>query len=122
MPWACCRPDLTGGTMYFPRLSSRHVLRAAAGAAVALSVVASAMAANADGKSPATAMPLSGIATGSLTGSTAGAYDYFTFNYPGDGSIATISFSVTPNDPVTMSSFGVNVYQGSTLLASNNAG
>jgi hypothetical protein len=79
------------------------------------------MAANADGKSPATAMPLSGIATGSLTGSTSGAYDYFTFNYPGDGSIATLNFSVTPNDPVTMSSFGVNVYQGGTLLATNNA-
>src|SRR5689334_17258231 len=96
--WRC---DLTGGNMDLPRLSPRHILRSVAGAVIALSVVTSAMAANADGKSPTTAMTLSGIVTGSLMGSTAGAYDYFTFPYAGDGSIATINFSVSPNDPVT---------------------
>jgi hypothetical protein len=79
------------------------------------------LAANADGKSPTSALPLTGIATGSLTGSTAGSYSYYTFDYPGNGSVATLSYSVSPNDPVTISSVGVNVYQGGTLLATNNA-
>jgi hypothetical protein len=83
--------------------------------------VSAALAANADGKSPTSALPLTGIASGSLTGSTSGAYDYYTFNYPGDGSIATLAYSVAPNDPVTISVTGVNVYQNGTLLATNNA-
>jgi hypothetical protein len=107
--------------MHVPRVTPGRIVRSAAGAIVALSLVTGAMAANVDGKSPSTAMPLSGIATGSIAGSSAGAYAFYTFNYPGDGSVGTLSFTISPNDPLTDSVVGVNLYQGSTLLTSGNA-
>jgi hypothetical protein len=79
------------------------------------------MAANADGKSPNSPLPLSGIATGSVSGTTAGAFAFYSFDYPGNGSVGTLTYTVSPADPVTASVVGVNLYQGSTLLNTGNA-
>jgi hypothetical protein len=106
--------------MHVPAVTPGRIARSAAGAIVALSLVTGAMAANADGKSASTALPLSGLATGSIAGSSAGSYAFYTFGYPGDGSTGTLSYTISPNDPVTDNAVGVNIYQGSTLLASGN--
>jgi hypothetical protein len=95
--------------------------RIALGALVALALVAGVSAANTDGKTAATAMPLTSIASGSITGSTTGAFSYYTFNYPGDGSVGTLTISITPSDPVTEIVVGANLYQNGTLLANMNA-
>jgi hypothetical protein len=107
--------------MPIPRLFNGYVARIALGALVALSLIAGVSAANADGKSPASAMPLSTIASGSLAGSTSGSFSYFTFNYPGDGSTGTLTLSITPSDPVTEGVVGTNLYHNGTLLATMNA-
>ena len=104
--------------MKYPRISTGRIVRSAAGAVIALSLVTSAMAANADGKSPTSALPLIGIASGSITGSTGGAYAFYTFPYAGDGSVATLSYTISPNDPVTESVVGINIYQGGNLVVS----
>jgi hypothetical protein len=107
--------------MPIPRLISGSAARIALGALVALSLIAGASAANADGKSAATAMPLTSIATGSITGSTTGAFSYYTFNYPGDGSVGTLTISISPSDPVTEVVVGANLYQNGSLLANMNS-
>lgn len=99
------------------------ILRIGAGVLLALGVVASTFAATADGKTAATAIALStsSPATGSLTGSAAGSFEYFTFSYPGDGSVGTITINVSSTDPAVDNAVGVNVYQSGTLLATMNA-
>jgi hypothetical protein len=106
--------------MKIPHISTGRIVRSAAGAVVALSLVTSAMAANVDGKSAASALPLKGIASGSITGSTSGAYTFYTFDYPGDGSTATLAYTIGPADPVTENVVGVNIYQGGNLVATGN--
>jgi hypothetical protein len=106
--------------MKVPGISTGRVVRSAAGAVIALSLVTSAMAANADGKSASTALPLSGIANGNITGATSGAYDFYTFPYAGDGSTVTLTYTIGPLDPVTQNEVGVNIYQGGNLVATGN--
>jgi len=45
-----------------------------------------------------------------LTGSAAGAFDYYALTYPGDESVVTIELRFVPGDPVTSSAVGFNVY------------
>lgn len=99
------------------------ILRIGAGVLLALGAVASTFAATADGKTAATAIALStsSPATGSLTGSAAGSFEFFTFDYPGDGSVGTLTLNVNTNDPAVDNAVGVNVYQGANLLATMNA-
>lgn len=96
------------------------VLRGVAAIVLALGVVTGAAAASNDGKTAATAMSLSGTVVGNLTGSAAGAFDYYTFTYPGDGSTATLSLSFTPNDPTVSNAVGVALWQGGTEVTSMN--
>jgi hypothetical protein len=49
-------------------------------------------------------------ASGVLTGSGAGAFAYYTIEYPGDESVVTIELRYTPADPVTNAGVGFNVY------------
>jgi hypothetical protein len=107
--------------MVIPRLMKTNTIRLALGALVAMSLVAGVSAANADGKTAASALPLSGIATGSITGAVSGSFNYYTFNYPGDRSTGTLTISITPSDPVTEGVVGTNLYQNGTLLANMNA-
>jgi hypothetical protein len=107
--------------MRLPRLNLGQVIPPILVALVALSLVAGASAATADGKSAATAFHLAGTATGTITGSGAGSFQYYTFNYPGDGSTGTLTISITPNDPVTEAVLGANLYQSGSTLASLNA-
>lgn len=96
------------------------VLRGVAAIVLALGVVTGAAAASNDGKTAATAMSLSGTVAGNLTGSAAGAFDYYTFPYPGDGSTATLSLNFTPDDPTVSNAVGVALWQGGTEVTSVN--
>ena len=59
--------------------------------------------------------------TGQLTGKSAGAFNTYTINYPGGSVVGTIHLTTDTNNPATNNAFGVNVYQGSTKLATMNA-
>lgn len=98
-------------------------LRCIAGLVLGLGIVATAFAAAPDGKSPATAIHLvTGTpVTGSLAGSGAGSYTYYTLNYPGDGSVGTLTLDFSPSDPTTANAFGLNVYQAGNTITSSNA-
>jgi hypothetical protein len=106
--------------MNLPRLLSRRIFLSTFAATIALSVATAALAANADGKTASTAIPLNNVVSGNLVGSTAGAFAYYTFNYPGDGSTGTLTLSITPSDPVTEGFLGINVYQAGLQIASEN--
>lgn len=97
-------------------------LRIGAGSLLALSLVATAAAAPA-GSTAASAKPLpeSLSASGTIAGDSAGSYQYYTFNYPGDGSTGTITLNVAPTDPTVGNAVGLNLYQDGTQLASMNA-
>jgi len=96
------------------------LLSGIAAIALALGMIGAAMAATNDGTSPETAIPLVAAQSGSSVGRGAGAYTYYTFSYPGHGSVGTITLSFWPNDPPTANAVGVNVYQNGTLLATMN--
>jgi hypothetical protein len=49
-------------------------------------------------------------ATGVLTGNRAGAFAYYSIDYPGDLRVVTIGLQFAPADPVTRLGFGFNVY------------
>lgn len=49
-------------------------------------------------------------ASGTLVGNRAGAFDYYTIDYPGDYRVVTIELHFVPADPVTKLAFGFNVY------------
>jgi hypothetical protein len=48
--------------------------------------------------------------SGTLTGNRAGAFAYYTINYPGDLRVVTIELEFAPADPVTRLGVGLNVY------------
>ena len=85
-----------------------------------LGTIGSAIAAPNDGTSPETAISLVGTQSGSSVGRGSGAYTYYTFDYPGHGSVGTMTLTFWPNDPPTANAVGVNVYQNGTLLATMN--
>jgi hypothetical protein len=75
------------------------------------------------GLTPATAghLPSSLSASGTITGSGGGSYQYYTFTYPGSGQTGIVNLTVSPGDPLTSNAVGINLYQGSSRLASMNA-
>lgn len=100
------------------------LLRIGAGLLLLLGSATTAFAATTGGgETPSTAIGLSETApaTGTLTGSAAGAFAYYTFQYPGNGSQGTLTLSISPNDPSTANAVGVNVYQAGATLATANA-
>ena len=46
----------------------------------------------------------------SVVGSRAGAFAYYSIDYPGDGRVVTIELDLAPGDPVAMLGAGFNVY------------
>src|SRR5437588_735779 len=98
----------------------RRILTFGFGLVLAFATAANAFAATADGKSPSTAAPLADIASTSLMGSGGGAFAYYTFNYPGDGSQATISLDFSPIDPATANAIGIDLWQNGQLVATTN--
>jgi len=63
---------------------------------------------------PSRAQPFGGAASGDLPGIPptlgVGKFAFYSFEYPGDGSIVTISVDVTPGDPATAPHAGFAVY------------
>jgi hypothetical protein len=45
-----------------------------------------------------------------LSGNRAGAFAYYSIEYPGDGRVVTIELDLAPGDPVAMNAAGLNVY------------
>lgn len=92
--------------MYSEKLRKRIgwvvVLALAFGLAAAGGVVAQ----SADREALADRTPVSGT----LTGSRGGAFAYYTIDYPGNRHVVTIELRFTPNDRVTSSGVGFNVY------------
>lgn len=84
---------------------------------------ANVLAANPDGSTAATAIPLpaSLSASGTLTGLAQGAFAFYTLDYPGDGSVGSITLNVNPTDSNTTNAVGVNLYQAGAMLLSMNA-
>jgi len=78
------------------------VLTLVLGLAAAGGVVAQ----NADREALADHIPVSGT----LAGNRAGAFAYYTIDYPGNRHVVTIELRFTPNDPLTTSGIGFNVY------------
>lgn len=48
--------------------------------------------------------------SGSITGSNAGAFNYYLIDYPGDDIVVRIVASFAPGDPATLAGVGFNVY------------
>lgn len=74
-----------------------------------------------DGRTPDTAIVLSGSASGSLVGNSGGAYAYYRLeNQPGKTATAKIDFS--PSDDPTTRSVALYAWQGPNRLGSINGG
>jgi len=71
-----------------------------------LAAVGGVVAQSADRESLADYIPVSGT----LAGNRAGAFAYYTIDYPGDLRVVTIEMRFMPNDPLTSSGVGFNVY------------
>lgn len=76
------------------------------------------LAAEPDGRSPDTALPLTGESAqwGSLVGTSGGAFYYFWIDYPGDSTDVMLSLEYTPAEARIADAIGLRVYQGSVLL------
>jgi len=85
-----------------------------------LSLGSGALASTEDGTSPGTALPLSSKATIGLTGSPAGAFRYLQFNYPGNGSVGSITLNFSPPDPATANAVGLDLWQDGAMIGTMN--
>ena len=64
-----------------------------------------------EGGEPAHPQLVNGVAqSGTLTGNRAGAFAYYSVDYPGDLRVVTIKLDFAPADPVTRNGVGFNVY------------
>lgn len=70
-----------------------------------------------DNTTPAGAIPLVQSVSGSITGSSGGAFAYYTFFYPGDESQVSLDMTVWPADSLLNRGQGFNVYLGDRLIA-----
>lgn len=89
---------------------------------LALGLTATALAAAPDGRSAATALPLSTTqpVSGTLVGSTAGSYAYYSIAYPGDGSIGTLGLTFSPTEQWIANAIGLTIYQNGSQLTTTN--
>ena len=100
----------------------RWILRIGIGLFLALGLAVTALAATPDGRTAATAIPLSTSqsASGSLVGSAAGSYAYYTVDYPGDGSVGTVGLTISPTDAWIANAVGVTIYQAGNQITTSN--
>jgi len=98
------------------------IRRACTAALAVLLIFAGTVSAEPAASSARNPLPLVGSVDGSLVGNGGGAYAFYQFIYPGDGS--TISLTLTTNNatPLNSGAAGVNVYQGSTTAAAGRDG
>jgi hypothetical protein len=80
------------------------------GVFVILALGLSALAATPGSAQTAPALQNEQEVSGELTGSRAGAFAYYTIDYPGDENVVTIELRYHPADPVTNLGVGFNVY------------
>lgn len=104
-------------------LGLRHALVAASAASLLVlpAVANAASVPPTSSGSAANPTPLSGTVQGHLTGNSGGAYDYFQFMYPGDGSTVTLNLTTTDATPLNIGAAGLNVYQDGVLLTTSSA-
>lgn len=82
--------------------------------------VGPALAAEPDGTTPQTALPLRETASGQLVGSPAGAFRYYTLTVPAAGVTAGLTLTFSPGDPATANAVGVELWQAGQRLATMN--
>jgi hypothetical protein len=70
------------------------------------------------GLTPSTALPLAGPVSGTIAGASGGAFEYLQFDYPGDGSAVTLTFTVTDPTLLPTGYVGFNLYQSGNLVGS----
>ncbi len=97
----------------------RNLCRIGLGALLGLGLTGQVFAAPV-GTSPNNPAPLTSVAHGSIVGSSAGAYNFYTVNYPGQYVVGTLTLNFSPSDPITSSAVGLDVYQNGTEIASTN--
>src|SRR5262245_47522310 len=79
------------------------------------------LAAESDGESPDSAVPLTTTQTDDFTGDVGGAYRYFTIDYGSLGRVGKLTIDVTPSDPGTANAVGVNLWKDGSLVATGTA-
>ena len=90
------------------------------GALLGLGLTGQVFAASAVGTSADHPASLESAAHGSIAGSSAGAYNYYVINYPGQYQIGTLSLDFGPADPTISSAVGLSVWQNGTEISSVN--
>ena len=86
-----------------------------------LSVVGTAYAADPDGSSPASAIQLTNSATGTITGTRAGAFKYYNIAYPGDNTVGTLTIWFSPGNTSTAKALFMKLWQSGKMIASSDA-
>ncbi|HEX5416747.1 MAG TPA: hypothetical protein VFZ25_13845 [Chloroflexota bacterium] len=61
------------------------------------------------------------LVSGSLTGSSAGNFAYYSYNYSGDGSPDTLTLSLNTENPAISNSVGINLWQNGSEVETMNA-
>ncbi len=99
----------------------RTVYWSALAVVLAVAVTGTALAQMPDGSSPASAIPVSsGPAVGVITGSTGGAYQYFSLQSPSSNCTVTITLSFSPGVEPVGNAIGVVAWQNGSQLGSMN--
>jgi hypothetical protein len=91
------------------------------GLVVALGSIGPALAAESDGESPDSAIPLTTTQTDDFTGDSGGAFRYFTLDYGTRGRVGKLTLTITPGDPGTANAVGVNLWKDGSLVATGSA-
>lgn len=74
------------------------------------------------GSDPARPILLTRVAQGTLVGSSGGAYTFYQFSYPGDGSTLALTLTTDNATPLNSGAAGLNVYQGNTTAVAGRDG
>lgn len=84
--------------------------------AAAASSVTTSTAAAASSTAPSQNLPLGGSAAGTLAGNSGGSFALYSLNYAANGQDTSLSLAVTPEDAVTSSAVGFNVFDANGNL------
>ena len=84
---------------------------------LSVALASTSLAAGIEGMTPAGAVRLGSVASGRIIGNGGGAFTYYTFDYPGDGSTGTLTVDYTTTELTTIGAFGANLYQNGARIA-----
>lgn len=94
-------------------LSRRSFVRIAGAGLLATSLMAAGAAAAADPQSATVEQAVALVdrpLTGRLEGNSGGSFAFYKFDYPGDGSTATVNVQITPDDPNVLRNAGIVIF------------